>query len=432
MKKRIIASLLGLAMMATPVVAFAQTVHVPNDVVFAGASSLAQLVEIHNGQAYFGLRRVAEAYGADVAWNQANHTITLSINGAYVAERFSRDAGIDITPIVRPGTFSVELHQIDGALFVANGPAAGTRLVSSFINDRHYIPAGIFSGNLPNVALALYGQANLNTNLIEMALTTLTGRAATYSLAEGGISITLGDEVTLPSGTFLPPTTAVTLPAELPAQEPVAPTAPSGRFTPGTFTGSSNSTYSHNPSNDGGLTPTTLVVELTVDSNNITALNIVSHGETQAFVNMTNAMQQAIVANNGTVGIDATVNATYTANAIIEAVNAAIAVAEGGSAAAPTQPAETEAPATSGGNDILDVLAFYTDLLEMQVAVSTALLSVTDLGSLVVAMEASTEISNLIMSTDYSSIASMRIKANGLADIAARFNINIDAFRHLL
>ncbi|MCL2620913.1 MAG: FMN-binding protein [Defluviitaleaceae bacterium] len=120
-----------------------------------------------------------------------------------------------------------------------------------------------------------------------------------------------------------PPTAGDTTP---PAE--VTPPVAAGRFNPGSFRGTSNDTYSHRPDNDGGLSPTPLVVEITVDDNNITGLTIVSHGETQIFVNMTNAMQQAIVANNGTAGVAATAGATYTALAIIEATEAAIAAAE--------------------------------------------------------------------------------------------------------
>ncbi|MCL2621010.1 MAG: copper amine oxidase N-terminal domain-containing protein [Defluviitaleaceae bacterium] len=125
-------------------------------------------------------------------------------------------------------------------------------------------------------------------------------------------------------------------------------------------------------------------------------------------------------------------------NAIVEALGATISSTdstiainvEGGVATAPTTPAEVEAP-TAGG-DIWNVLDFYTDLLNMQVAVSNYLSFSTDFGNLMARMDAITEVSNLIMATDYSSIDSMRVKANGLADIAGRFGINIDEFRHLL
>jgi len=94
--------------------------------------------------------------------------------------------------------------------------------------------------------------------------------------------------------------------------------------------------------------------------------------------------------------------------------------------------AETETPTASGTNDILDVLGFYSDLLEMQIVVSNALSFSTDLSNLMERLDALTEITNLISATDYQSIDSMRVKANGLAGIAARFGVDIDAFRHLL
>ena len=355
MKKRILASLLGLSMIATPIVAFAQTITVPTDAVIAGVANVAQFVEVHNGRTYFGLRRVAEAYGADVGWNQANQTITLTFNGAELAARFSADAGVDVTDVVRPGTFSVELRNVDGALYVANGPAAGTRLVSSLINDRHYIFAGAFTANLPNDAAVLYGQANLATNLIQTALTVLTGRSVTYNVTAGGISITLGDEVTLPAGAFLPPTAAVTLPAEIeppttavtipaeieppttavtiPAEVPppgvaVQPIIPEGRFTPGTFTGTSTNTYSHNPNNEGGLSPTPLVVEIVVDADRILEARVASHGETGVWVNVMAAGAINYVVEQQRAAVDTIAGATYTSRAINEAAAEAIAAAE--------------------------------------------------------------------------------------------------------
>ena len=95
-------------------------------------------------------------------------------------------------------------------------------------------------------------------------------------------------------------------------------------------------------------------------------------------------------------------------------------------------PAEAETPTAPSTNDIIDVIDFYRDLLEMQLAVSNELSSSTDFTNLLERMDALTEIAALISDTDYQSIDSMRVKANGLADIAARFGIDIDAFRHLL
>jgi|GEM_PF-5438976 len=90
-----------------------------------------------------------------------------------------------------------------------------------------------------------------------------------------------------------------------------------------------------------------------------------------------------------------------------------------------------EAPSASS-DDILDVLSFYSDLLEMQMEVSLGLSFSTDLSNFAERMAALEEITDLITTTDYMSIASMRVKANSLADIAARFGIDVDAFAHLL
>jgi len=127
-------------------------------------------------------------------------------------------------------------------------------------------------------------------------------------------------------------------------------------------------------------------------------------------------------------------------NAIVEALGAtvsatgnAIAINMAGAVAiAPTIPVEAETPNAPDLGGILSVLDFYTDVLNMQTAVSNGLSAATDFSNIVASMEASGEIFELIMTTDYTSIESMRVKANGLADIAGRFGINIDEFRHLL
>jgi uncharacterized protein with FMN-binding domain len=279
---------------------------------------------------------VAEAYlGPDsVSWNQATQTVTITFNGADVAARAGASANMDLSGIVQPGTFSIDLVHVDGGLIVANGPAAGTRLVVSFINDRHMIPATMFPRALPVDAAAMYAEVNLASGLLQMAIQALTGRSFTYSVAPGGVTITLGDAVTLPNLTFVPPvTTPVTLPAEIPpvAQEPAAP---AGRFTPGTFTGTSYNTYSHRPDNEGGLTPTPLVVEIVVDADNILSARVASHGESSGWLRDYGAAGMAsanvaYIVTNQRASVDTIAMATYTTRAINEAAAAAIAAAEG-------------------------------------------------------------------------------------------------------
>ncbi|MCL2854937.1 MAG: hypothetical protein FWE21_04890 [Defluviitaleaceae bacterium] len=195
MKKRILASLLGLAMLAAPVTAYAQTVNVPTEVIVAGVANAAQFIEVHNGNAYFGLRSVAEAYlgQGSVVWNQATQTITISFSGADVAARLAESTGIDLAGVIQPGTFSIDLRSVEGgALVVANGPAAGTRLVSTLINDRHMIPATMFPRSMPLDAAAAYGELTLATGLIQTAIQNLTGRTVSYNVTPAGVNVTLG------------------------------------------------------------------------------------------------------------------------------------------------------------------------------------------------------------------------------------------------
>ena len=338
LKKRILASLLGLTMMVTPVVAFAQPVNVPTEVIVAGVANVAQFIEMHEGRAYFGLRRVAEAYLGEgsVQWNQANQTVAITFNGADVAARFDASAGTNVAPVVRPGTFTLELAHVNGGLYIANGPAAGTRLVASFINDRHMIPAGAFTAALPTDAAAIYGQAGLATNLIQTALAVLTGRAVTYNVTPAGVEVNLGDAVTLPNATFTRPIPVVTLPAEIPADVVVTePTAPAGgRFTPGTFTGTSENTYSHRPDNEGGYAPAPLVVEVVFSADAIVSFDVVSTGDGAPWVGMsTRGLTDRIVGATdtlpNTLRVDTIGGATYTSYAVLEAVNNAIAAASG-------------------------------------------------------------------------------------------------------
>lgn len=99
-----------------------------------------------------------------------------------------------------------------------------------------------------------------------------------------------------------------------PAEEP--PADAGGRFTAGTFSGSTASW-------DGA----TLTASVTFDDNNIVSISI-THGDTPMFFDMVEpALSNQIVANNGTGGIAVTSGATVTHNAIITAVNQAISQA---------------------------------------------------------------------------------------------------------
>jgi len=136
-----------------------------------------------------------------------------------------------------------------------------------------------------------------------------------------------GDEDITPPAeedTPTPPTGDATPPAQDPTPEP--PVA-AGIFTPGTWTGSSNNTYSHNPDNEPGLTPTTLVVSVVTDDNNIVSITVTAHGESQAWVDMTATTRNNIIAANGTAGVSTQSGATYTSRAIIEATENALSQA---------------------------------------------------------------------------------------------------------
>lgn len=69
-----------------------------------------------------------------------------------------------------------------------------------------------------------------------------------------------------------------------------------------------------------------LKVQVTKDGDTITKVEVVEHGETDSISDP--AIEQipaAIVENNGTEGVDVVSGATLTSNAIIEAVNNALA-----------------------------------------------------------------------------------------------------------
>ena|GEM_PF-5619849 len=164
---------------------------------------------------------------------------------------------------------------------------------------------------------------------------------------------------------------------------------------------------------------------LTIDSN---AMAVTRGGSTET-VNLEVAAQ--IIGDRTFVPIYAIVEAL---GATVSSADSAINIAVAGNVvtppAQPAPPVETP-PATGGGFD-MSVVDFYADLLEMQMHVSMDLSASTDFATLMPRLEALEEITALIMATDYMSIESMRVKANGLAAIAARFGINVDAFAHLL
>ena len=113
-----------------------------------------------------------------------------------------------------------------------------------------------------------------------------------------------------------PPATPATEPAATPEPEPESePAAPAGRFTPGTFTGTGTGYYGAG----------TVTVSITVDDNNITAINF-SSTDTDDFVEMARAMVgRAMAAQGGPV--DIVTNATYTSNGFNQALMQALAQA---------------------------------------------------------------------------------------------------------
>jgi len=172
-------------------------------------------------------------------------------------------------------------------------------------------------------------------------------------------------------------------------------------------------------------------VVLAIDSNNMT---VTADGTTNT-VNLDIAPQiindRTFVAVNAIVeALGATVSATESTISISFAGD--VVVPPAASAETPVEEAPAEIPAAPDTGNILDIVDFYTDLMTMQVEVSNALSFSTDFTNLMERMDALGEIADLIFATDYQSIESMRAKANGLADIAARFGINVDAFSHLL
>lgn len=106
-----------------------------------------------------------------------------------------------------------------------------------------------------------------------------------------------------------------------PAAEPEPePAAPAGRFTPGTFTATAPGFYTEHMDTGNSVT-----VAITVDDNNITAINF-SSIDTDVFVDMVQAMVgRAMAAQDGPVDIVS--GATYTSNGFNRALQAAIAQA---------------------------------------------------------------------------------------------------------
>ncbi|MCL2236565.1 MAG: FMN-binding protein [Defluviitaleaceae bacterium] len=118
-------------------------------------------------------------------------------------------------------------------------------------------------------------------------------------------------------------------PADEPPPAADEPTAPAGRFTPGTFTGTSNNTYSHRADNEGGYSPGPLVVEVVFSADAVVSFSVVSTNDGAPWVGMaTGGLSSRIVgATNplpNTLYVDTIGGATYTSFAVLEAVNNAI------------------------------------------------------------------------------------------------------------
>jgi uncharacterized protein with FMN-binding domain len=107
------------------------------------------------------------------------------------------------------------------------------------------------------------------------------------------------------------------------------PPAPAARFAAGTVNITTSLTYANLDGNEGGLPRADMTVAITFDDNVVTAINIVSHGETQDYLDHAlNQMRNRLVGQHSTAGISDTVSgATYTARGIHDAVTRAIAQA---------------------------------------------------------------------------------------------------------
>ena len=136
MKKRIIASLLALAVVAAPVTVFANTdVTIPTDRVLETVNTFSQNhVEVIDGQAYVPLRAAVESFeGTAVTWEQSTRTVTITINGAATQAGFNALLGTNLD-IVPAGNFVLNLRYdptrivSGGRLVVVDGPATGTRI----------------------------------------------------------------------------------------------------------------------------------------------------------------------------------------------------------------------------------------------------------------------------------------------------------------
>ena len=152
MKKKILASLLALVLVAAPVTVLANPVTVPAPVIDEAISQIAQRhVVTHGGQTYLPLRATLEAFaGVNVAWEQATRTVVITLNGSAA---LAANAPINLAGLVQPGTYRLELQEAGNRLVIANGPAAGTQLVAYRIGDAFMFPVTV-----PANLAALSGQ----------------------------------------------------------------------------------------------------------------------------------------------------------------------------------------------------------------------------------------------------------------------------------
>ena len=211
MRKRIIASLMALAALVAPVAVLgdvdgtitraipvegimfepisANVISFTHEEIAGAVASVSQFIEFEGGRPYLPLRRVAEAHGANVSWNNATRTVTISMSGAEAASLFGGQ--VPALAAVLPGTFTLELQEVAGRLQVANGPAAGTRLVAYMVNDRFVIPVTPIPQGASPASVA--GMLNPANNLIGMALSVLTGGSGqfNYEITQNGVNITL-------------------------------------------------------------------------------------------------------------------------------------------------------------------------------------------------------------------------------------------------
>ena len=196
MRKKILASLLALVVLATPATVLAnQQVNVNTADVLTAITLIGRHIEVVDGQPQIPLRVAVEAFeGTSIDFDGATRIVEIRFNSTIAVNGFNAFFNTEVA-IPASGNFVVRLQHEMGSNFltIVDGPAAGTRILANLTPEgRFVLPLPGFQRDISLADLPATVNSIANHPLVAASVIALTGAAGfTHEITAEGISVTL-------------------------------------------------------------------------------------------------------------------------------------------------------------------------------------------------------------------------------------------------